>query len=122
MQDFSVEKFLEIFPDPETYFQDNTRKPTIKSYNGYSKMYAVEFLKNFYPKIAVQTINDAYFKYSNLTKVCNKLDYFMKTGIGLLKTKRKYKPCNVLIENIPLLQEVLFYFDIHISNHMGLFF
>lgn len=105
-KDFSIQKFLELFPDPEAYFQDNNRKPTIINYDPMSNYYALEFLKNQYTKIPVHTINQTYHKYPNIMKVCNKLDYHIKTGIGLLKTKRKVKPCAQTIQNIPMLQEV----------------
>jgi hypothetical protein len=98
-EQFSIEGFLEIIPDPFKYFLEekkNDRKLT---------EYALSYLKGRYRKILDITLRRAFFSNRyNLTLTCQELDNYK----GNLRIHRRSDyECRIPPEvNIPFLQEV----------------
>ncbi|XP_025831279.1 uncharacterized protein LOC108735577 isoform X2 [Agrilus planipennis] len=99
---FTVENFLDVIPDPFTYFKDSSRKSNVKD-DGQDIRYVIAFLKNKYPQVPVKIISSMDILKNNLIKICQLLDKAMP-----MKSKRKPVPLPKLLENIPLLQEIAF--------------
>ncbi|KAK2585538.1 hypothetical protein KPH14_010180 [Odynerus spinipes] len=93
---FKIDKFLEIFPNPFSYFEDPKR--TFKFNSA-----ALEFLKHHYNKLRISTILRVYGSYKHhlsLTAIAlDKIEPDMKG-----KRITSYLPS----EDIPLLQEIAF--------------
>ncbi|KYN41887.1 hypothetical protein ALC56_03708 [Trachymyrmex septentrionalis] len=93
--DFQVKQFLEIFPDPFAYFEDDKRKCEFNPH-------AIDFLKYYFSKMRVNTLVKAYSQYNNLSLTAKALETLNPD----MKTKRY---CNKTItEDIPFLQECAF--------------
>ncbi|XP_014486836.1 PREDICTED: uncharacterized protein LOC106750780 isoform X3 [Dinoponera quadriceps] len=93
---FQVTQFLEIFPDPFSYFEDDKRECRFD-------IHAVDFLKHHFNKIRVNTLLNIYAQYKhNLTLTAKTLETLNPD----MKTKRIYPL--VQSENIPVLQECAF--------------
>ncbi|KAI4502346.1 hypothetical protein M0802_002258 [Mischocyttarus mexicanus] len=94
--DFKVDKFLEIFSDPFTHFEDSNRKC---SYNPI----ALKFLGHYYNRLKTSTIFAAYGRTNHNLSLTAKILDATKPD---MKTKRKclFMPT----EDIPLLQEFAF--------------
>lgn len=111
--EFSVEKFIETIPDPESYFCGKNRKTKADTTDVYSYDYALIFLKNYFNKISVGTITNKFTKGSSLVAVFKSLEK-LAHGAGTLKSTRKSRPMPEGVTNIPLLQEVSFLHPIKI--------
>ncbi|XP_018392487.1 PREDICTED: uncharacterized protein LOC108771644 [Cyphomyrmex costatus] len=95
--DFQVKQFLEIFPDPFAYFEDDKRKCEFNPH-------AVDFLKYYFSKLRVNTLVKSYSQYMNNLSLTAKALEVLNPD---MKTKRY---CNkmTLTEDIPFLQECAF--------------
>ncbi|XP_011646294.1 E3 ubiquitin-protein ligase RNF216-like [Pogonomyrmex barbatus] len=95
--DFQVQQFLELFPDPFSYFEDEKRKCQFNPH-------AVDFLKHYFSKLKVNTLVNTYSQYvHNLSLTAKALEALNPD----LKTKR-YSSKTILTEDIPFLQECAF--------------
>lgn len=109
--EFNIEKFLELIPDPDTYFNDPNKKSSLiqsSRIDVFSLHYARSFLRNQYPIIPIKIINSIMVKNKDcLIPTVKELDAIVATKKGLMKTKRKSLSIdNSTLQNIPLLQEV----------------
>ncbi|XP_071634431.1 uncharacterized protein [Temnothorax longispinosus] len=95
--DFKVQQFLEIFPDPFSYFENDKR-------NCQFNPHAIDFLKYYFSKLRVNTLVKAYSKYTNNLSLTAKALEALNPD---MKTKRQSNKM-VLTENIPFLQECAF--------------
>ncbi|XP_011872189.1 PREDICTED: uncharacterized protein LOC105564441 [Vollenhovia emeryi] len=97
--DFKVEQFLEIFPDPFAYFENDKR---ICQFNAH----AIDFLKYYFSKMRVNTLLNAYTNgMHNLSLTAKALEALNPD----MKSRRlsKYNKMG-LTEDIPFLQECAF--------------
>lgn len=102
--DFQVSKFLEVIPDPVTYFEKERYAPITDSFDLH---YACGFLRNEFLTIPVNMIGSVTRKASSLIKAYEELENSLKNGaLTPLKTKRKPRNFPDTCKNIPLLQEV----------------
>ncbi|KAI4471115.1 ubiquitin conjugating enzyme 7 interacting protein-related [Holotrichia oblita] len=111
--EFKIEKFLELIPDPDTYFNDPNKKSSLlegDKIDVFSSHYAKGYLKNHYPMISVKTIHTIMDKHKDrLIATVKELDQLVASKSGLMKTKRKPLPLdNSTLQNIPLLQEIAY--------------
>ncbi|XP_071633818.1 uncharacterized protein [Temnothorax longispinosus] len=95
--DFKVQQFLEIFPDPFSYFENDKR-------NCQFNPHAIDFLKYHFSKLRVKTLQKAYSKYTNNLSLTAKALEALSPD---MKTKRQSNKM-VQTENIPFLQECAF--------------
>ncbi|KAG5320815.1 RN216 ligase, partial [Pseudoatta argentina] len=95
--DFQVKQFLEIFPDPFAYFEDDKRKCEFNPH-------AVDFLKYYFSKMRVNTLVKAYSQYMNNLSLTAKALEALNPD---MKTKR-YCNKTTVTEDIPFLQECAF--------------
>ncbi|XP_077271584.1 uncharacterized protein LOC143902499 isoform X2 [Temnothorax americanus] len=95
--DFKVQQFLEIFPDPFSYFENDKR-------NCQFNPHAIDFLKYYFSKLRVNTLVKTYSKYTNNLSLTAKALEALNPD---MKTKRHSNKM-VLTENIPFLQECAF--------------
>ncbi|KAJ4435214.1 hypothetical protein ANN_23791 [Periplaneta americana] len=98
-EQFSVEGFLEVLPDPFKYFTEE------KKSNSNIIHHALPFLKGRYKKIRQQDLQHVLKTNSyNLTLTCQQLDEFIG---NLRRSKRSEYECRIPAEvNVPFLQEV----------------
>lgn len=103
--DFKVCKFLEVIPDPVTYFEDPKRQVRIPSTDMH---FVCTFLRNEFCTLPVTAIKSCTMTdVSGLLKIHRTLELKVKKkSVPLLKTKRKPVPLPDNCQNIPLLQEV----------------
>ena len=97
-EQFSIEGFLEIIPDPFKYFlEDKT--------NHVETEHAISYLKRRYRRIRCADLRSTFFhNHCNLTLTCQELDSFK--GV-LRRCKRSEYECSLPAGvNIPFLQEV----------------
>ncbi|EZA54896.1 E3 ubiquitin-protein ligase RNF216 isoform X2 [Ooceraea biroi] len=96
--DFQVQQFLQIFPDPFSYFEDDKRQCQFHPH-------AVDFLKHHFNKIRVNTLLKLYSDYKhNLSLTAKNLEKLTPN----MKTKRYPLYNQLLTADIPLLQECAF--------------
>lgn len=98
-EQFSIEGFLEIQPDPFKYFLEE------KKNDGRLTQHALAYLKGRYRRIRDKNLRHALFSnHYNLTLACHKLDNYK----GALRMHRRSEyECRIPTEvNIPFLQEV----------------
>ncbi|GLV34113.1 hypothetical protein CBL_00042 [Carabus blaptoides fortunei] len=102
---FNVQMFLELFPDPFTYFNDPNRKPAINKENNWEDLeYALIFLKNHFNNIYVKTIISKFREHKyDVIRTANDLENVPSN----LKAKRKSMP-NYQTNNINLLQHIAY--------------
>lgn len=92
--EFKVDKFLEVFPDPFSYFEDPKRKCIFNSV-------AFAFLKRHYNKLGVNTLLHAYeHNKHNLSLTTMTLDK--------IEPEEKHLTLSFTTADIPLLQEIAF--------------
>jgi hypothetical protein len=98
-EQFSIEGFLEILPDPFKYFLEEKRN------DGKLTKHSLAYLKRRYKRIRNEELKDALFKnHYNLTLACQKLDNYKG---ALRRNRRSEYECRIPTEvNIPFLQEV----------------
>lgn len=98
-EQFSIEDFLEILPDPFKYFMKE------KKINKECTEMAMAYLSRRYSRIRQVDLRKSLCRNNhNLTLTCQELDRFKG---GLLKFKRSSYACSIPTEvNIPFLQEV----------------
>jgi hypothetical protein len=96
---FSIEDFLEIIPDPFKYFMEE-KKP-----DRMCTQHAMAYLKGRYRRILQEDLKKSFCRnLFNLTLTCQKLDNFKGQ---LRKERRSERECRIPAEvNIPFLQEV----------------
>jgi hypothetical protein len=97
-EQFSIEGFLEMLPDPFKYFQEEKK-------NGRLTQHALAYLKGRYRRIRDRDLKHALFNNNyNLTLTCHELDNYK----GELRMHRRSQyECRIPTEvNIPFLQEV----------------
>ncbi|XP_026284904.2 uncharacterized protein LOC113210921 [Frankliniella occidentalis] len=106
-EEFSIPNFLEIIPDPFTYFTDPNRKNLTVQANQ-----ATMFLRNKYRKLRVADITSVFSRNKyNLTLTCRQLDSW--TG-PQLKSRRTQVDYDLTRHdggkgiNVPFLQEIAF--------------
>ncbi|XP_071557299.1 uncharacterized protein [Temnothorax nylanderi] len=95
--DFKVQQFLEIFPNPFSYFENDKR-------NCHFNPHAIDFLKYYFSKLRVNTLVKAYSRYTNNLSLTAKALEALNPD---MKTKRQSNKM-VLTEDIPFLQECAF--------------
>ncbi|KAK3913520.1 E3 ubiquitin-protein ligase RNF216 [Frankliniella fusca] len=102
-EEFSIPNFLEIIPDPFTYFADQKRNPS------HQNNQATMFLRNKYRKLRVTDITSAFSRNKyNLTLTCRELDNWKGTE---LKSRRNQVDYDLTRHdggkgiNVPFLQE-----------------
>ncbi|KAK5647902.1 hypothetical protein RI129_002794 [Pyrocoelia pectoralis] len=104
--EFSIEKFLDIIPNPFSYFNDATRK--VNKLDHLSQHYALCYLRNRFSLISLRTIRECFIKNKeNFLVTCNELESFPSNK--KMKGKRAKALMPNCIQNIPLLQEIAFY-------------
>ncbi|KAJ8678403.1 hypothetical protein QAD02_014190 [Eretmocerus hayati] len=106
--DFNIKRFLELFPDPFTYFENQSR---ICNY----QPIAMEFLKSHFNRNRINTISH-FYKYCkyNLSLTAKELS---KSGPDM---KSKRTSTELLTGDIPLLQELAFIKHKHdIQKHIS---
>jgi hypothetical protein len=98
-EEFSVESFLDVIPDPFKYFLEEKKNDKM------SAQHAMAYLRGRYRKIRHEDMKRAFGHNNyNLTLTCQELDGFAGC---LLKNKRSENEFRILPEvNIPFLQEV----------------
>lgn len=103
--EFKVSKFLEVIPDPVTYFEDPQRQVRIPEADMH---FVCTFLRNEFSSLPIVTIRSAVVTPGcGLLKVYRKLENTVKCkSVRLLRAKRKRVPLPENCQNIPLLQEV----------------
>lgn len=103
--DFDVAKFLEVIPDPVTYFEKEQHHVSLKDVFDFH--FACAFLRNEFSTVHVNTISNIAKRNDSLLKAYQELERSLKSnGLPLLKTKRKSRILSDNCQNIPLLQEV----------------
>ena len=97
-EQFSIEGFLEVIPDPFKYFLEDKR-------NHVETEHAISYLKRRYRRIRCTDLRNTFFhKHCNLTLTCQELDSFK--GV-LRRCKRSEYECSLPTGvNVPFLQEV----------------
>ena len=97
-EQFSIEGFLEIIPDPFKYFLED-------KINNVATEHAISYLKRRYRRIRCIDLKGTFFhNHYNLTLTCQELDSFK--GV-LLRHKRSEYECSLPTGvNVPFLQEV----------------
>ena len=97
-EQFSIEGFLEIIPDPFKYFLEDKR-------NHVETEHAISYLKRRYRRIRCTDLRSTFFhNHCNLTLTCQELDSFK--GV-LRRCKRSEYECSLPAGvNVPFLQEV----------------
>ena len=97
-EQFSIESFLEIIPDPFKYFLEDKRNPV-------ETEHAISYLKRRYRRIRCTDLRSTFcHNHRNLTLTCQELDSFK--GV-LRRCKRSEYECGLPAGvNIPFLQEV----------------
>lgn len=104
--DFQVAKFLEIIPDPVTYFEKTKKPITIPIEDTH---FVCAFLRNQFTSLPIAAIKGVAVGSSDkgLFKIYKELKVMIKHNkVQLLKTKRKLTALPDNCQNIPLLQEV----------------
>ncbi|XP_034235979.1 uncharacterized protein LOC117642170 isoform X3 [Thrips palmi] len=103
-EEFSIPNFLEIFPDPFTYFADEKRKCT-------NPNQASMFLRNKYRKLRVADIASTFSRHGyNLTLTCRSLDNWNGATLKGRRTQVEYdiKKSGGKGVDVPFLQEIAF--------------
>jgi hypothetical protein len=97
-EQFSIEGFLEIIPDPFKYFLEERK-------NNVETEHAISYLKRRYRRIRCTDLRSTFFhNHCNLALTCQELDSFK--GV-LRRCKRSEYECSIPTGvNIPFLQEV----------------
>ncbi|CAH1115578.1 unnamed protein product [Psylliodes chrysocephalus] len=103
--EFSVEKFVELFPDPEKTFRDPTRSYAVE---GYAHLYICTFFQNRYDKLAIKYVRSILSENKNRILFCDDVmkDY-IKRGL-VIKTRRKQVILQDPPQNIAVLQELAY--------------
>ncbi|XP_066260335.1 uncharacterized protein [Euwallacea similis] len=105
--DFNVERFVEIFPDPVSVFEDPNRKsPAVDESDKY---YVKCFMRTLYSQLYVKDVNaivDQMYN-KNLMLLVNQLDKIVFGG-HIKKTRNNFSP-KWETQNIPLLQELAYF-------------
>ncbi|XP_072747175.1 uncharacterized protein [Anoplolepis gracilipes] len=95
--DFKIQQFLELFPDPFSHFENAGRQCKFNPH-------AVDFLKQYFSKIRVNTLVNTYSEnLHNLSLTVKALELLSPD----MKTRRTHSKM-MLTEDIPLLQECAF--------------
>lgn len=105
--EFSVEKFLEVIPDPEAFFAEAETKQGSTN----NMYYCSTFLKNWFPLLSVRHITNIFSKNSyNMIRTWKVLQTDLKNTSLHLKAKRKSIPLTDLqlnsAENVLQIQQV----------------
>lgn len=103
--EFKVSKFLEVIPDPVTYFEDPQRQVQIPEGDMH---FVYTFLRNEFCSLPINTIKTVTVTQGGgLLKIYRTLKNSVQNkSVQLLRTKRKRVPLPENCQNIPLLQEV----------------
>ncbi|XP_050294818.1 uncharacterized protein LOC126734994 [Anthonomus grandis grandis] len=112
--DFNVDRFLEIFPDPKSVFEDADRKPTANKGSTVDKAYIVYVVRIIFNDLYATDLHKQLAKVNlsscNMYNLMKTIEAFRTTALRKVIKKStvdsRYRP---LCPNIPLLQECAYF-------------
>lgn len=114
--EFDVANFVKVIPEPANFFKNAARTVNL---DHESSHYVHMFLRNRYDRLPIRMIQAVFARKTTSSKanakismisVCHEMDKMLQQPSNLMKSRRRQEPLSNNISNIPLLQEVRFFF------------